>query len=212
MKILLADDHKIIRNVLSKFLEEELEAEIIQANNGIEALNLFKSESIDLILTDINMPKMDGIQLVEKIKEENQDVKIVALSMMDDSVSIKKMIKAGANAYVLKEGDSSELMLAIDKVMNGETYYSKAVTETIITSLMDKKVPHKRAELTKRELQILELIFKEKTNQEIADELFISQRTVEAHKHNIMEKTGSKNIAGLVKYAIREKLFDDLFY
>jgi len=212
MKILLADDHKIIRNVLSKFLEEELKAEIIQANNGIEAINLYKEKGADLIIADINMPKMDGIQMVEQIKSTNEEVKIIALSMMDDSVSIKKMIKAGANAYVLKEGDSTELLMAIDKVLNGETYYSKAVTETIITSMMEKKVPHKHAELTKRELEILELIFKEKSNQEIADTLYISQRTVEAHKHNIMEKTGSKNIAGLVKFAIREKLFDDMFY
>ncbi|MFK7953722.1 MAG: response regulator [Ekhidna sp.] len=213
MKILLADDHKIIRSVLSSFLEGKLSAIVTQANNGIEGINLFKSEgSFDLVIADINMPRKDGIEMVKEIRKIDKNVKIIALSMMDDSVSIKKMLKAGAMAYVLKEGDTEDLLKAIEKVQNGETFYSNAVTETIMTSLIDGRKAHKDANLTKRELEILELIFKEKSNQEVADELFISLRTVETHKHHIMEKTGAKNMAGLVKFAIREKLFDDLFY
>jgi len=155
---------------------------------------------------------MDGIEMVQKIRETNTEVKIIALSMMDDSVSIKKMLKAGASAYVLKEGDTNELLKAINLVMAGEKYYSHGVTEVIMTSLSSSRRDFKKADLTNRELEVLELLFKEKTNAEIAEKLFISMRTVETHKHNIMEKTGSKNLAGLVKFAIREKLFDDLFY
>ena len=212
MKILLVDDHKIIRHVLSSFLEEELSATVTQANNGIEGINLFKTDAFDLVIADISMPKMDGIEMVKAIKEINRNVKVIALSMMDDSVSIKKMLKAGASAYILKEGDTTDLLLAIKKVEAGETFYSHAVTETIMTSLINGKKAHKEANLTNRELEVLEQIFKEKSNQEIAEDLFISLRTVETHKHNIMEKTGARNMAGLVKYAIREKLFDDLFY
>ncbi len=212
MKILLVDDHKIIRNILGTFLNQKLDAEIVQGNNGIEGINLFNKEEFDLVIADINMPRMDGIEMVKEIRQVSTDTPIIALSMMDDSVSIKKMLIAGASGYVLKEGDTSELLKAIEKVMAGEAYYSKAVAETIMSSLLDSKTSQKDSELTKRELEVLELMFNELSNQEIADKLFISLRTVETHKHNIMEKTGAKNMAGLVKYAIRNKLFDGLFY
>ena len=211
-KILLVDDHKIIRNVLSKFLEENLQVEVIEANNGVEGVKILEQHQFDLVIADINMPRMDGIEMTKQIKARYPDLKVIALSMMDDSVSIKKMLKAGASAYVLKEGDVNELLKSIEKVLDGESYYSPAVTESIMSSLSDSRKAYKEADLTKRELQVLELMFKEKTNKEIADELFISLRTVETHKHHIMEKTGAKNMAGLVKFAIREKLFDDLFY
>lgn len=212
MKILLVDDHKIIRSVLATLLKDELEVEVEQCNNGIEGINAFKESRHDLIIIDINMPRMDGIEMVKLVREIDKDVKVIALSMMDDSVSIKKMLKAGANGYVLKEGDTHELLKAIEEVASGGKYYSPQVTETIMNSIADGRKAHKEADLTKRELEVLQLIFQEKSNQEIADQLFISLRTVETHKHNIMEKTGSKNLAGLVKFAIREKLFDDLFF
>ena len=212
MNILLADDHKIIRTVLGKFLRESLDAKITEAGKGIEAFNLYDQNDFDLVIADINMPKMDGIELTKMITDKRPSSKVIALSMMDDSVSIKKMLKAGASAYVLKEGDTRELLSAVEKVMNDEKYYPQAVSEVSMSSLMDNKRSKSEAKLTKRELEILEQIFKEKSNQEIADELFISLRTVETHKHNIMEKTGSKNLAGLVKYAISNKLFDHMFY
>jgi len=212
MKILLADDHKIIRHALGKFLVESLDAEVSEANNGIEALNYFKKTTFDLVVADINMPKMDGIELVKCIREISPDMKVIALSMMDDPVSIKKMLKAGASAYVLKEGDTKEFLKAVEQVMDGEKYYSHAVTEVIMTNLMDGKKSYREAKLTNREMEVLELIFKEKSNAEIAELLFISLRTVETHKHNIMDKTGSKNLAGLVRYSIKEKLFDELFF
>lgn len=212
MNILLVDDHRIIRNILSRYLKETLEANVIEANNGSEGIKLSKSESIDLVIADINMPQMDGVEMVKHIKATNDDIKVIAFSMMDDSVSIKKMLKAGALAYILKDGDPEDLLMAIEKAMKGESFYSQAVTETVMSSISDYRSPFNMTELTKRELEVLELLFKEHSNQEVADKLFISLRTVETHKHHIMEKTGAKNMAGLVKYAIRNKLFDELFY
>ena len=212
MDILLVDDHKVLRNALGSTLQDELDANVTYANNGIEAVNISKESKFDLIISDVNMPQLDGIELVKKLRESGNETPVIVLSMMDDSVSIKKMLKAGANGYVLKEGDTKELLKAIDKVSHGENYFSSAVTETIMTSLSDSRAAHKDADLTKRELEVLELLFNELSNQEIADKLFISLRTVETHKHNIMEKTGAKNMAGLVKFAIRHKLFDGMFY
>jgi DNA-binding NarL/FixJ family response regulator len=212
LKILLVDDHKIIRDVLGRYISQNISSDLDQANNGIEAFNMIKKKKYDLVVSDINMPRMDGIELMKEINKYDSELKVIALSMMDDTVSIKKMLKAGAMGYVLKEGNTQELTQAVEDVLNGKHYYSAQVQERIIQSVIDNKKDYKKADLSKRELEILKLIFDENSNQEIAEELFISLRTVETHKHNIMEKTGSKNMASLVKFAIREKLFDDLFY
>lgn len=212
MRILLVEDHKIVRNVLGTYIKENITPDVDEANNGVEAIIKLKAMKYDLVITDINMPRMDGIELMKEIHDYDPDMKVIALSMMDDSVSIKKMLKAGASGYVLKEGNTEDLLIAINKVMNGENYYSHSVTEVIMQSVISSRKEHKKADLTKRELEIMRMIFDEKSNQEISDSLFISLRTVETHKRNIMEKTGAKNLAGLVKFAIREKLFDDLFY
>jgi DNA-binding NarL/FixJ family response regulator len=212
MKILLVDDHKIIRDVLGRFIRQNITEDLEEANNGIEAINMIKKEKYDLVISDINMPKMDGLELMKEIHNYDPELKVIALSMMDDTVSIKKMLKAGAVGYVLKEGNTQELTRAVEEVLKGNNYFSSKVQEKIIQSVIDGRKDHKSAQLSNRELEILKLIFEEKSNQEIADVLFISLRTVETHKHNIMEKTGSKNMASLVKFAIREKLFDDIFY
>ncbi|NND32409.1 MAG: response regulator transcription factor [Saprospiraceae bacterium] len=210
MKILLVDDHKIIRQVLGDYLKDNLDAVIFEAGNGQEALEMIKGDNFEIVITDVNMPKMDGVELMKNIHEYDPELKVIALSMMDDKVSIKKMLKAGAQAYVLKEGNTEDLVKAIKAVINGEKYYSSTVTEVIMDSLSSSA--QTGTELTNREREILYLIFQERSNKEIAEQLFISLRTVETHKHNIMEKTGAKNLAGLVKFAIRNKLFDDLFY
>lgn len=213
MKVLLIDDHKIVRQVLRDFLLEKLhDIEVDEANNGVEGMYKVQSTSYDLVITDINMPQKDGIQLMKEIYAYDPTIKVLALSMMDDQVSIKQMLKAGAVGYVLKEGNTQELLNAIHTIIQGNKYYSATVTEVIMSSLSKTNVRSYGIKLTKREKEILYAIFQEKSNQEIADELYISLRTVETHKYNIMEKTGAKNLAGLVKYAIREKLFEDLFF
>lgn len=192
MNILLVDDHKIIRQVLSSFICDNLDADITEANNGVEGLIQLKKKDFDLVISDINMPKMDGIEFTTEAINYNPDLKVIALSMLDDQVSIKKMLRAGAIGYVLKEGNSDDLLDAIKKVVDGEKYYSATVKDTLIADMIKGKKDHKKASLTKREKEILYLIFNEKSNAEIADELFISLRTVETHKHNILEKTGTK--------------------
>ncbi|TLX78253.1 response regulator transcription factor [Labilibacter sediminis] len=214
IKILLTDDHLMIRQGLKSFLDQDNFLVVGEAGNGIEALEFLKNNKVDVLVTDIMMPEMDGIALTRQVSERYSEVKILALTMMNENYNIKKMLSAGALGYILKDCTQDELRMAIESVANSKKYYSQDVTEIIMEGLSGKPAPKERlvAEipLTKREKEILHLICKEKSNQEIADELFISNRTVEAHKRNLLEKTGCKNIAGLVLYSVERNLFDDL--
>lgn len=180
------------------------------AENGLDALEQLMSISVDVILTDIQMPYMDGIEFIKKIKLDKPDQKIIVLTMFNEAQYIKKMLQLGASGYVLKSASKSELTQAIDFVHTGGQYYSPEVTEVIMNKLRgNQPAVSMVTELTDREKEILYLILKQQSNQEIGDELFISSRTVEAHKRNLLEKTGSKNVAGLVIYAIDNHLFED---
>ncbi len=214
IKILLADDHHMIRHGFKAFLESEQFDIVAEAKNGKEALELLKEQEVNVLVTDIMMPEMDGIELCKTVSADYPQINILALTMMDESHNIKKMLNAGAKGYILKDCTQEELRQAIITVSEGKNYFSQEVTSIIMEGLTAQPTPKKRlvAEipLTKRELEILHLICKEQSNQEIAEQLFISPRTVEAHKRNILEKTGCKNSAGLVLYALERKLFDDL--
>lgn len=210
IRILIVDDHKLIREGIDQYLQGDDKYQVVgDASEGIEALDFLKTNEVDLVLTDIRMPHMDGIELTEQVTKEFSDIKVVALTMMNDNNHIKKLMNAGAVGYVLKNCSESELKKAIDQVMEGETYYSPEVTETVMNALMKKKrTIATEMPLTTREKEVLDLIVKEFSNQEIADKLFISLRTVDAHKRNLLEKTGAKNVAGLVVYAINHNLVD----
>lgn len=214
ISVILVDDHSMIRFGLKSFLEDDDIEVIGEAKNGVEALNLLESIKPDVLVTDIMMPEMDGIELTAQVTKKYPSLPILALSMMNENHNIKKMMNAGAKGYALKDCSQKELILAIKTVYEGRSYYTDEVTQIIMESLHSKPKPKERTvtgvSLTERELEILHLICKEKTNPEIADELFISTRTVEAHKRNLIEKTGCKNIAGLVLYAVERNLFDDL--
>ncbi|AZQ64314.1 response regulator transcription factor [Flammeovirga pectinis] len=214
IKILLVDDHSMIRFGLKSFLEDDAIVVAAEAKNGVEALELLKEIEVDVVVTDIMMPEMDGIVLTQKITQEYPDSKVLALTMMNESQNIKRMLNAGAKGYLLKDCTQEELINAIKMVNNGGSFYSNDVTQIIMQGLGTKPKQKKRTvkdiALTERELEVLHLICKEKTNAEIAEELFITLRTVEAHKRNLLEKTGCKNVAGLVLYAIERSLFDDL--
>ncbi len=209
--IILVDDHKIIRDGLKMYFtgndDYVIEAE---AENGVEALEILSKRSFDLVITDISMPEMDGITLAQEIKEKYPDQKVMALTMMGENQHIKHMLAAGVNGYILKNSDKSEIMNAIKTILNGENYYSGSVTKIIIYGIAGKKKPTQRltleTPLTTREKEVLKLIVKEYSNKEIADQLFISVRTVDAHKRNLLEKTGCKNIAGLVVYALEHNI------
>lgn len=216
IKLFLVDDHKMIREGLKNFLTENDDFQIVaEAENGIDCLNQLENIEVDIVLTDLNMPEMDGLELTKAIKEKYVDLKIIALTMMGESQHIKQMLAEGAMGYLLKDCSEEQLITAIKSVYNGGTYYSPEVTNIILNNIRKvKPVTTSKVvmemPLTEREKEVLHLILKEQTNKEIAETLFVSVRTVDAHKRNLLDKTGSKNVAGLVLYAIDRQLFDDV--
>jgi len=165
-------------------------------------------------MTDIDMPEMDGFTLSSEILAKEPNQKILVLSMLTDSSHVKKMLKAGVSGYISKEAGQEEILKAIDAVLNDQNYYSKTITNSIMNTMGGKPKVKTRTvleqPLTSRELEVLKLIIQEYSNEEIADKLFISKRTVDAHKQNILGKTGAKNIVGLVMHVLERNLFDDL--
>lgn len=218
VRVLLVDDHNIILNGIKTMLEDETEIDIIgEANNGKDAILKAETLKPDVILMDIKMPEMNGIEATKEITARNLPVGIVGLTMFDDDEYIAAMLQAGAKGYLLKNSSKQDIMAALKKVATGETYFSNEVTAAALRRLMAGHAPVRATNgssavsmdevpLTKREMEILALIADELTNQEIADRLFISQRTVHSHRRNLMQKIGVKNTAGLVRYALEHKL------
>ena len=210
-KILLVDDHKVVRDGLKYYFEDTEAFEITdEASNGIEALEKIESGNFDLVITDLSMPEMDGIELMKNIQEKYEGMPVIALTMLGETQHIKQMISHGVNGYLLKNCGEEEIIKALNMVFNGESYFSSEVTNALINDIAGKRKPKQRltleTPLSGREKEVLKLIVDEKSNQEIADELFISVRTVDAHKRNMLEKTGAKNVAGLVMYAVEHDL------
>lgn len=210
VKILLADDHKIVRYGIKLMLQSQAGINVVdEAGNGLEVLNKLEVNIVDLVIMDINMPEMDGIKATKEIREKYPETKVLALSMSNDELHIRQMIQAGASGYIMKSAGRSELKSAITSIMEGKHYFSGEATQSIMMDLVKGKNKSKTPEIvhiTDRELEILELIVKEHTNQEIAKKLFISSRTVDAHRRNLLQKTGARNTAGLVKYAFQHNL------
>lgn len=212
VSLFIVDDHPMVRDGLQGYFDDPNEYDIVgMASNGLEALEKLMDLEADVVLTDIQMPHMDGVDFSKKLRQEKPDQKIIVLTMFNEAQFIKRMLQAGVMGYVMKSARKTELRQAISFVMDGGQYYSPEVTEVIMNKLRGggQKTVNYVTELTEREKEILHLILKQKSNQEIAEELFISTRTVEAHKRNLLEKTGSKNVAGLVIYAIENQLFED---
>jgi DNA-binding NarL/FixJ family response regulator len=214
IRLMLVDDHKVIRDGIRYFLEKDLEYSVVaEASDGSEAIKMLEGIVVDVVLMDINMNGMDGIMCTEIIAKKYPDVKVVALSMFSEIIYIKRIIRAGASGYLLKNSGEEEVKKAIKEVYNHRMYYGPGVMEKIMADLAGngkEKHPHVRfnehPDLTNREKEILILITNEYSNSEIAEKLFISLRTVDAHKRNLLEKTGAKNIAGLVLFAIQHEL------
>ncbi len=215
INILIADDHKIVRDGIISLLSDEKEFNIVaEAENGIKVLNILEQEKIDIIIMDISMPEMNGIECTKKIKEIYPEIRILILSMYNEEQYVNEVIKSGASGYILKNSGKEELINALKTIISKKPYYSPEVTQTYIKSLV--KPDNKKSDinnvindLTSREIEILELIVNEFSNQEIAEKLFISVRTVDAHRRNMLNKIGVKNTAGLVKFAISNKLFKE---
>lgn len=212
IKAFIVDDHPLILDGLTAYLRNSEGLEVVgTANNGEEALKKMQGAQVDILMTDIHMPKMDGIRLTEEVLKLNPKQKILILTMFGEVSYIKRLLHLGVQGYILKDIDKSDLLTAIKEVVKGKSYFSKEITEVMMNKLrgVAQKSANPVVELTEREKEILHLILKQKGNQEIADELYISPRTVEAHKRNLLSKTGSKNVAGLVIFAMENHVFPD---
>ena len=202
IKIYLVDDHKIFVKGVASLLGSEKELEIAGfAFDGKTALQFLKEKEVDVLITDVQMPDMNGIELTRIVKEEFPQIKVIGLSMLDKAEIISELISSGADGYLLKDIEKNELLNAIHEVVEGTVFYSGSIAKSLMQSLSNKDL------LTRREREIIKLIIDEYTNVMIADKLFISEYTVESHRKNIFRKTQAKSIVGLVKFAYENKLF-----
>ena len=205
-KIIIADDHRMFCEGIEFMFENDPTIEIIgNAQNGIELLTQLNGTKPDLILMDINMSEMDGIEASEKILRDFPTIKIIMLSMYKRPEIIKNLIKLGVHGYVLKDVGKTELTRAIKRVMANNFYFGEEVLNSLVSSLKAEKVED-TVSLTKREKDILLLICKSKTTSDIAEELNISPNTVESHRKNLLAKTASTNSIGLVNFAYKNHL------
>lgn len=210
VKIVIADDHHILLDGLKAMLEKQQDIDVLALyDNGQALLDDIQKLQPDIALVDINMPGMQGPELTQKIKELNPSVYVITLSMYDDAGHIMEMIEAGVSGYLLKNVNDKELVEAIKQVMAGKMYFSSEVSEKLTTLVMhqQRKLDQPaKPKLTERELEILKLVANEHSNAEIAGILFISERTVETHRKNMLRKTNNKTIVGLLKYAMEQQL------
>lgn len=207
VQILLADDHKVVRDGLQSVLEKQTEFEVIGvAGDGRETIEMAKRIQPDIIVMDISMPNVGGIEATLQIKATCPAVKILALSVHSQGAIVAQMIRAGASGYVPKTCAAKELIEAIRTIMHGHTYISLEVMDSVADylSFNPDNTTTPSQNLTPREREVLTLIAEGKTTKEMADGLNLSERTIEFHRHNIMDKLGIHSIAELTKYAVRE--------
>lgn len=206
-KIYIVDDHQIMIDGISALLKNNKQFQIIGTNTSpLQAMAEFSVKLPDILITDINMKEMSGIELSKKVKELYPSVNILALSMHGDRQTISDMLEAGISGYVLKNTGMEELNTALTKIANGQLFFSDEVTVELMKAINEPKVQKETVNLTTRELEIVKLISMELSNAEIGEKLFISERTVETHRKNIFRKTNTKSVAGLIKLAIEQKI------
>lgn len=202
INVLLTDDHQIIIDGLKSLLKNQDEISVAaEACNGREAIRILELISIDVLLMDIDMPVMNGIDALKEIRKNHPKVKVIILSMHNEAGMIKSLIDLGANGYLLKSCSQGELIDSIKKVASGQSYFSSDVTLALLKPAANQGQQNEI--LTERETEILKLIAAGFSNKEIGDQLFISHRTVDTHRTNLMKKLDVSNIAGLISYAIR---------
>jgi DNA-binding NarL/FixJ family response regulator len=209
IRIIIADDHQLFRNGLKILLNAFPEFEVAgEASNGEEFLKVLRDTSADIALMDINMPEMDGIEATRKGLKISPHLSIIALSMYGEEEYYYKMVDAGAKGFVLKDSDIAEVKEAILTVKKGGSYFSQELLYHVIQKIKHRENEIKTANLSKREKEILMKRCEGLSNQEIAEALFISKRTVDKHRANLLGKTNSKNTASLILYAIKNKLIE----
>lgn len=212
-KIFIADDHQLFIDGLRLIFEAQPDFEIAGfGSNGKSILEFVVENPVDFIITDINMPGMDGIAATAKVKELHPDIKVIAVSMVNDYASVHKMLQSGADGYVLKNAGAEELLKALEFAEGGEVYINKEISDILLKGFRfnqtaeAKRLKAIREDLTQREKEILTFIVKGYSNQQIADELFISVPTVKTHRSNILSKCEVKNTASLVRFVMENNL------
>ena len=215
IKLTIADDHMLFRKGLSSMISECANIDLItEATNGRELIDTIEEDKKipDVILMDLKMPEMDGIEATKYIKATHPDIKIIVLSMYDDDKFIIHMIESGANGYLLKNAEPEEVQNSIYAVMTNGYYFNDHVSTALLKGLVRKKkiIPsfNNKIHLTGREYEVLKMICDQMTNVEMAKKLCLSARTIEGYRKKLLVKIGAKNTAGLVMYAIKHNLVD----
>jgi DNA-binding NarL/FixJ family response regulator len=213
IRIVLVDDHQMFRDGVKSVLSDEENMEVVgEVGNGNDLFELLKSNTPDLIITDISMPEISGIEVTKYVSENYPDIKILILSMHTNEEFITKALSSGANGYLPKDTSMNELLDAINTIYKGDNYFNRNISDTILKSIIDKSKNNqnnsKNEKLTKREKEVVQLVVDGLTNKEIADKLFISIRTVDSHKNNVMQKLKLKSSVELVKYILKNNIID----
>jgi len=211
IKVIIVDDHKLVTDCIDLFLKGAKDIEVIGvAHSGKDALSMLKKTTPQVVLLDISMPEMSGIQVTEAIKKKYNNIRILILSMHSDYNNISNAIDAGADGYVPKDVSSEELVEAIQTISRGKNYFHATISDEIVKNYATKKQTNNDIlpQLTKRELEVLQLFAEGYNNSEIADKLYLSVRTIESHKNHILQKTNMKNSVELIKFAIKNKIIE----
>ena len=211
IRVILADDHNLVRQGICALLEKADDIEIVaQAENGQEAVDLSRNLSPDVLIMDINMPRLNGIQAAEQIKALGLNIRVVILSMHSDKTLVRQALRNGARGYLLKRSVMEELLLAVRAAYNGELYLSPAISDTVLTDYLAGQAELEGEDafdqLSAREREVLQLIAEGYTNKAIAQAMNISIKTVEKHRANLMVKLNVQDLAGLIRIAIKQGL------
>lgn len=202
--LFIVDDHQLVVDGLRSLLNTEKQYAIVgYSNQPKDVVDMLEHLNVDVLLTDINMPGMTGVELTRNVKKKFPKIKVLALSMFGERQVIKEMIDAGISGYILKNTGKQELLEALEQLANGQNFFGEEVTKELMKSFRNED---EGSHLTNREIEIIRLIENEYSNKKIADLLFISERTVETHRKNIFRKTGTQSIVGLLKYAYEHRI------
>ncbi len=203
-RIFIVDDHQMVIDGINLMLEGKAQFIVVgESTQPLGVVELMKQLSVDIVITDVGMPGMSGVELSRALKNNFPQVKILALSMFGDSQIIAEMIDAGISGYILKNAGKKELIEALTKIADGQNYFGQEITLQLMKSF---KRSQEEVKLTDREVEIIRMIEKDMTTRDIAETLFISERTVETHRKNILHKTNTQTVVGLLKYAYERKI------
>lgn len=210
VKVMIADDHSMIREGLKQLLELEGEFQVIEeACDGVDCIEKLHGVTPDILLLDINMPNMNGLEVLQKMKELNMNVNVLVLTVHNEVEYLLKAVDIGANGYLLKDSESAELKKAILSVVNGEDYIQPSLIPVLNAKMIDRNKDNEKLEkLTKREIQVLKLLAVGKINRQIGEELDISERTIKNHVSNIFKKIDVKDRTQAAVFAIRNNLIN----